>query len=90
MSIVDLLREKIERQLAALDEQLAAAEAEAKAKKAQAQADVATAELEQELLTRVNELKEKLVEGRAYLQELADAGEEIAEQLRGRIAGFFD
>jgi hypothetical protein len=90
MGLVDLLREKIEKQVAALDEQLQAAEAEAKARKARAEAEVAGAELEQELLSRVNELKERVAEGQAYLQELADAGEDKAEDIKTRIAGFFD
>ena len=90
MSLVDLLREKIEKHLAALDEELEAAQAEAKARKARAEAEVAGAELEQELLSRVNELKEQLAEGQAYLQELADVGEEKAEEIKKRIAGFFD
>ena len=47
MGLVDLLKEKVEKQLAAYDEQLEAAQAEAKAKKAKAEADVAGAELEE-------------------------------------------
>ncbi|MEP5764028.1 MAG: hypothetical protein ABJ308_05520 [Halieaceae bacterium] len=90
MGITDLLKEKVEKQLAAVNEQLEAAEAEAKAKKAQAEADVAGAELEQELLGKVNELKDKLIEGQAFLEELANAGDEKADQLKARIASFFD
>ena len=59
-----------------MDEQLQAAQAEAKAKKARAEADVAGAELEEELLGRVNELKDKLAQGQAFLQGLADAGDD--------------
>ena len=90
MGIADLLRDKIEKQLAAVNEQLEAAEAQAKANKARAEADVAGAELEEELLVRVNDLKDKLIAGQAYLEELADAGEDRAEQLKAKIASFFD
>ena len=47
MSLIDLLKEKVEKQLAAYDEQLEAAQAKSKAKIARAEADVAGAELEQ-------------------------------------------
>lgn len=90
MSLVDLLREKIEKQLAAYDEQLEAAQADAKAKKAKAQADAAGAELEEELLSQVNDLKDKIAEGQAYLNELAEAGEDKVDELRARLAGFLD
>jgi hypothetical protein len=90
MGLIDLLREKVEKQMAALDEELQAAEAEAKARKARAEAEVAGAELEQELLSRVNELKEQLAEGQAYLKELADAGDEKADEIKARIARFFE
>lgn len=90
MSLIDLLREKIERQMAAYDEQLEAAQAKAKAKKAQAQADVADAELEQQLLQDINDIKEKLAQGRGYLQELAEAGEDKAEAIRSKISSFLD
>lgn len=90
MSITDLLKDKLEKQLNALNEKLEAAEAEAKARKAAAEADAAGAELEQELLGRVNELKERLIEGQAYLEELADAGEEKAGDIKARISNFFD
>ena len=90
MGIMDLMREKIEKQLAAYDEQLQAAEAEARAKKARAEAEVAGAELEEQLLGKVNELKDKIAEGQAYLQELADAGEDKAEEIKGKLSRFFD
>jgi len=90
MSIADLLKEKVEKQLNALNEQLEAAEADAKAKKATAEADAAGAELQKELLGAVNDLKEKLIEGQAYLAELADAGDEKSEQIKAKIAKFFD
>jgi hypothetical protein len=84
------LKEKVEKRLSALNEQLEAAEAEAKAKKAKAEADAVDAELEQELYAKVNDLKEKLAEGQVYLQDLADAGEDKAEQLKASINRFFD
>ena len=90
MSLIELLKQKVERQLAAYDEQLEAAQAKAKARKAQAEADVAGAELEQQFLAEVNDIKDKMAEGQAYLQELADAGEEKAEEIKSRITGFFD
>lgn len=90
MSLIDLLREKVEKQLTAINEQLEAAEAEARARKARAEADVAGAELEQEVLTRVNELKDRLAEGQAYLRELADAGDEKADEIRKKVTRFFD
>lgn len=90
MSLIDLLKEKVEKQLAAYDEQLEAAQAKAKARKAQAKADVAGAELEQQVLTEINDIKDKLAEGQAYLQELAEAGEEKAEEIKSKVANFFD
>jgi predicted nuclease with TOPRIM domain len=90
VSITDLLKTKLEKQLNSLNEKLEAAEAEARAKKASAEADAAGAELEKELLGRVNELKDKLIEGQAYLEELADAGEEKSAEIKARLARFFD
>jgi hypothetical protein len=90
MSLIELMKEKLEKQLAAYDEQLESAQAEAKAKKAQAEADVAGAELEQQLLNRINDLKDKMAEGRAYLHELAEAGDEKSDEIKAKIASFFD
>lgn len=90
MSLIDLLKEKVEKQLAAYDEQLEAAEAKAKAKKAQAEAEVAGADLEQQFLAEVNDIKDKMAEGQAYLKELAEAGEEKAEEIKSKVASFFD
>ena len=89
MGMIDLLKEKVERQLAAYDEQLEAAQAKAKAKKAQAEADAAGAELEQQFLAEVNDIKDKMAEGQAYLQELADAGEDKAGEIKSKVASFF-
>jgi hypothetical protein len=90
MSLMDLLKTKVEKQMAAYDEQLEAAQAKAKAKKAQAEADVAGADLEEQFLTQVNDIKDKMAEGQAYLKELADAGEDKAEEIRAKASSFFD
>ena len=90
MSLIDLLKEKVEKQLAAYDEQLEAAQAKAKARKARAEADAAGAELEQQFLAQVNEIKDKMAEGQAYLKELAEAGEDKAEEIKAKVASFFD
>ena len=89
MSLIDLVKEKIEKQMAAYDEQLEAAQAKAKAKKAQAQADVAGADLEEQFLTQVNDIKDKMAEGQAYLKDLADAGEDKAEEIKAKASSFF-
>ena len=88
MSLIDLVKEKIEKQMAAYDEQLEAAQAKAKAKKAQAQADVAGADLEEQFLTQVNDIKDKMAEGQAYLKDLADAGEDKAEENKDKASSF--
>ena len=90
MGLIDLLKERLEKQMSALNEELQAAEAKAKAKKARAESDVAGAELEEELLSRVNELKDRLAEGQLYLQELSDVGEEKADEIKARLTRFFD
>ena len=90
MSLIDLLREKVEKQMAAIDEQLEAAEAKAKAKKARADADAAGAELEQEMYAQINELKDRLAEGQAYLKELAHASDQKAGEIKARISRFFE
>jgi len=90
MSLIDLLKEKVEKQIAAYDQQLEAAQAEAKARKARAEADVAGADLEEQLLSQVNDIKDKMAEGQAYLKELADAGEDKAEEIKAKAASFFD
>ena len=90
MALVELLKEKVEKQMAALNEQLEAAEAEAKARKARAEADAAGAELEQEMISKVNELKDRMAEGQVFLQELAESGEDKAEDIKAKIAAFFD
>ena len=89
MSLIDLLKEKVEKQIAAYDEQLEAAQARASAKKAQAEADVAGADLEEQFLTQVNDIKGKMADGQAYLKELADAGEDKADEIKAKAANFF-
>ena len=43
---------------------------------------MAGAELEEQLLTEVNAIKDKMAEGQAYLQELTEAGEDKAEEIK--------
>tara|TARA_R110001599_G_scaffold353861_1_gene600679 strand:+ start:11368 stop:11640 length:273 start_codon:yes stop_codon:yes gene_type:complete len=90
MSLIDLLKEKLEKQLAVYDEKLEAAQAKAKARKAEAEANVAGAELEEQLLMEVNAIKDKMAEGQAYLKELGEAGEDKAEEIKSKVARFFD
>jgi hypothetical protein len=90
MSLIDLLKEKVEKQMAAYGEQLDAAQAKAKAKKAQAEADVAGADLEEQFLTQVNDIKDKMTEGQAYLKELAETTEDKAEEIKAKASSFFE
>ena len=90
MSLIDLMKEKVEKQMAAYDQQFEAAQAKAKARKAKAEADVAGADLEEQLLSQVNDIKDKMAEGQAYLKELADAGEDKAEEIKAKAASFFE
>jgi hypothetical protein len=90
MSLIDLLKEKVEKQMAAYDEQLEAAQAKARAKKAQAEADVAGADLEEQFLTQVNDIKDKMTEGQAYLKELAESTEDKAEEIKAKASSFFE
>jgi hypothetical protein len=90
MNLIDLLKQKVEKQMAAYYEQLEAAQAKAKARKAQAEADVAGADLEEQFLSQINEIKDKMAEGQAYLKELAEAGEDKAEEIKAKAASFFE
>ena len=90
MKLIDLLKQKVEKQMVAYDEQLEAAQSKAKARKAQAEADVAGADLEEQFLIQVNEIKDKMSEGQAYLKELAEAGEDKAEEVKAKFASFFE
>ena len=90
MKLIDLLKQKVEKQMAAYDEQLEAAQSKAKAKKAQAEADVAGADLEEQFLIQVNDIKDKMAEGRAYLKELTEAGEDKVEEVKAKFASFFE
>jgi hypothetical protein len=89
MSLINLLKEKVEKQMVAYDQQLEAAQANAKAKKAQAEADVAGADLEEKFLTQVNDINAKMADGQSYLKELTDAGEDKAEEIKAKAANFF-
>ena len=90
MSLFDLLKKKEKKQMAAYDEQLEAAQAKARARKAQAEADVAGADLEEQFLTQVNQIKEKIAEGQTYLKEMAEAGEDKAEEIKAKVASFME
>lgn len=90
MSLIDLLKEKLEKQLAAYDEKLEAAQAKARAKRAKAEASAAGAELEEQFLAEVNAIKDKMAEGQAYLKELGEAGEDKAEEIKLKVTSFFD
>jgi hypothetical protein len=50
---------------------------------------VAGADLEEQFLTQVNDIKDKMAEGQAYLKELADAGEDKAEEIKAKAVSFF-
>ena len=90
MSLIDLLKQKAEKQMAAYDERLEAAQSKAKAKKAQAEADAAGADLEEQFFAEVNEIKDKMAEGQAYMKELAEAGEDKAEEIKAKFSSFFE
>lgn len=90
MKLIDLLKQKVEKQMAAYGEQLEAAQSKAKAKKAQAEADVAGADLEEQFLIQVNNIKDKMAEGQAYLKELTEAGEDKVEEVKTKFASFFE
>lgn len=90
MALTDLLKEKLEKQLTSWDAELEAAQAKAKARQAEAEAEAADAELDEAIWSRVNELKDKLADGRRYLADLADAGEDKAEQVKAKVAALFD
>lgn len=90
MDLSKLLREKIERQIDSWNAEIEAGEAKAKARLAEAESDAADAELEQEIWSRVNDLKEKVSQGRRYLDELVDAGDEKVGQVKNKVASLFD
>jgi len=90
MELSKLLKEKIEKQISSWDAEIEAAESKAKARHAEAESDAAEAELETELWGRVKDLREKASQGRKYLAELADAGEDKAGEMKAKIASFFD
>lgn len=90
MSLADLLREQLEKRIESWNSQIDAAEAKAKARQAKAEADASSAELEQELWAKAQDLRDKVNQGRAYLDELADAGEVHAEQLKAKLRQLLD
>ncbi len=90
MSLADLLREQLEKRIESWNSQIDAAEAKAKARQAKAEADASSAELEQELWAKAQDLRDKVNQGRAFLDELADAGEAHAEQLKAKLRQLLD
>ena len=90
MSLSQLLKDQLEKRIASWNTQIEAAESKARARQAEAEADAASAELEQELWRSVKEMKQKVSEGQAFLAELADAGEDKAEQLKARLRSLLD
>lgn len=90
MDLRALLKEKIERQISSWNAEIESAEAQAKARQAEAESEAADAELEKELWSRVKDLRDKVEEGRRYLGDLADAGEDQVDKIKGKIASLFD
>lgn len=90
MALTKLLKEQLEKRIASWNTQIDAAEATAKARQAEAEADAAGAETEQELWHSVKEMKQKVSEGQAFLAELAEAGEDKADQLKARLRDLLD
>lgn len=90
MSLADLLREQLEKRIESWNTQIDAAEAKARARQAEAEADASSAELEQELWARAQELRAKVNEGKAYMDELARAGEDKTEQLKAKLRKLLD
>ena len=84
MSLSDLLKEKIEKQIESWSADLEAAEVKARAKEARAEKDVADAQFEKEVLGKISDLKDKIAEGRAYLEELLGGDDETAERIKGK------
>jgi len=86
MSLAELLKEKIEKQLDSWNADLEAAEVKARAKEKKAELDAADAQFEQELLGKISDLKDKISEGRGYLAELLEAADEKAEEIKEKYA----
>jgi hypothetical protein len=86
MSLTDLLKDKIEKQLDSWGADLDAAEKKAKAKEAKADLDAADAQLEQDILGKVSELKDKISEGRNYLEELLGGDDDKAEEVEKKYS----
>jgi hypothetical protein len=90
MEISRLLKEKIDTQMASWNAEIEAAEAKAKARQAQAEAEAADAELDEAFWARVKDLRARVLEGRQYLAELADAGDEQAERIKKKLSSLFE
>ncbi len=81
MGFSDLLRESIEKQIERWSTELDAAESRARAKQAKAEADKADADLEKEILGKIGELRDKISEGRRYVEELLDSDDDKAAKV---------
>ncbi len=90
MALAELLREKIEKQIDRWSKELDAAESKARAKQAKAESDKADAELEKEILGKISDLRDKIGEGRRYLEELLEGDDDKAEKLRKKYADLDD
>jgi len=90
MALIELLKEQVEKRIESWNTQIDAAEAKARARQAAAEADASSAELEQELWAKAQDLRQKVDEGRAFLDELARAGEDRAEQLKAKLRKLLD
>ena len=85
MSIIDQLKEQLEKRVASWNSQLDAAEARARAEKARAEAEASSAEIRQELLENVQELRTKVSEAQACLDELSKEGEKRVDDIKARL-----
>ena len=90
MELSKLLKDKIEKQIESWNAEIEAGEAKARARQAEAEAEAADAELESELWGRVKDLRDRVSQGRAYLEELAEAGDDKVQQIKTKVADLFD
>jgi hypothetical protein len=90
MSLVESLKDQLEKRIASWNTEIEAAEARAKARHAEAEADAASAEFEQELWAKVRKLKQKVSEGKTWLEELPEAGEDRLDRIREKLRKLMD
>ena len=86
MSITSLLKEKIEKKIDSWSADLEAAEVKAKAREAKAESEVADAQFEGEVLGKIGDLKDKIAEGRKYLEELLEDDDDKASELEEKLS----